>query len=65
MAYHGRQAYIQNATYTSIPAVTGKIPVLVPEEIWTLRAFQGTGAIQSLAETNGGKNWLSVEFFAS
>jgi len=67
MSYHTRNFYgTANPSYSSVRAGTGKIPVLIENESWSLRGFQSSSSAQNIELSgNGGKNWLSVEFFES
>jgi len=67
MAYHMRSFYgINNPSYSSINATSGKLPKLLTGESWSLRGFQNTGQSQSISNgPNGGKNWLNIEFEAN
>ena len=63
-AFHARIGYsASNASYTSISAPTGKIPVLIENEAWSLRGWQSSGGTRTIGGGSGGQNWLSVEFF--
>jgi hypothetical protein len=64
LAYHNRQSYVTtNSSYTSLVAVTPKIPVIFTNESWSLPAAQTSGAAQTMGQTATEENWLAVEFF--
>lgn len=65
MAYHFRTFYsASNPSYTAITAYTGKIPVMIQNEVWSLRGFQNSGAAQTLyGGFYGGLQWMTVEFY--
>lgn len=59
--YHNRVYYPLNAgAYISVLAHTPWIPVMATNEVWSLFAWQNTGA--SVTTTSGVEQWLCVEF---
>lgn len=66
--YHNRVYYPQfnpvgqpaGASYVSVLAATGWIPVMAAGEIWTLYGWQDSGG--SITTPVGVENWLTVDF---